>query len=149
MSVGGLLMNILVIAVIPAFAEEFFFRGFLMGTLQRIMGKHASVWVSAAIFSAVHFQFYGFFSRLVLGAILGYLVVFSRSLWTSMLAHFLNNFLMLMVAFFMLSGDIGNGTDPFEPAPMGWLAATASLTITCILFYFFRRNQTHPKIINE
>ena len=51
------------------------------------------------IFSAIHFQFSGFIPRLLLGAYLGYLFYWSRSLWLPVLAHFLHNALSLLVDF--------------------------------------------------
>ena len=42
---------------------------------------HLSVWISAALFSAIHMQFFGFVPRMLLGALFGYLVAYSGSLW--------------------------------------------------------------------
>ena len=76
-----LLLNILVCAVLPALCEEFFFRGTLQQLFCRWMGNaHVAIWVTAIIFSAIHFQFSGFFARMLLGAYLGYLFYWSRSL---------------------------------------------------------------------
>ena len=94
----ALLLNILICAVFPAVCEEFFFRG----TLQPIFrnwfhNKHAAVWVTAIIFSAIHLQFSGFFARLLLGAYLGYLFVWSGSLWLPILAHLLHNSISIVL----------------------------------------------------
>ena len=87
-----LLANLLVVAVIAALTEELFFRG----ALQRILGKalsnpHAIIWTAAALFSAFHMQFYGFLPRMILGAYFGYLLLWSRSIWLPVFAHFINN----------------------------------------------------------
>lgn len=105
-SFWGFLTNVLVIAIIPAIAEELFFRGFLVGNLQRLVGLHAAVWVGAVIFSLVHVQFYGFFARVVLGALLGYLYAWSGDLRTSMFAHFAHNFTNLVLAMLAIRGVI-------------------------------------------
>ncbi len=86
------LMNLLIVAVLAAVGEEFLFRG----VLQNIFGKvfknpHVVIWTVALIFSLVHFQFYGFFARILLGAYLGYLLYYSKSIWLPILAHFTNN----------------------------------------------------------
>ena len=52
---------------------------------------HLSIWLTALVFSAVHMQFLGFFPRLILGAVLGYMLVWSGSLWLPIVAHFTNN----------------------------------------------------------
>ena len=67
---GVLLINIALMALLPAIAEELSFRG----TLQQILGnKHIAIWVTAIIFSAIHMQFYGFIPRMLIGALLGFM----------------------------------------------------------------------------
>jgi len=93
-----ILFNILIVAVFAAIGEEFIFRG----ALQRIFGqvirnKHIVIWSVAFIFSFIHFQFYGFVPRFLLGAYFGYLLDFSKNLWIPILAHFTNNFIGVML----------------------------------------------------
>lgn len=98
-----LIIKLLVIAVIPALCEELLFRAGLQQLLLRKTGKiHLSVWVSAAIFSAIHFQFYGFLPRMLLGAVLGYLMVCSGSLWPGVVFHLLNNATGVVIGHFHL-----------------------------------------------
>ncbi|HRH64847.1 MAG TPA: CPBP family intramembrane metalloprotease [Bacteroidia bacterium] len=89
---GDMLFNVFMIALIPAIGEELLFRG----VVQKIFtgwakNVHVGVWMAAILFSAMHMQFYGFVPRLLLGAMLGYLFVWSGSLWLAILAHFVNN----------------------------------------------------------
>ncbi len=87
-----LLMALLTVAVVPALSEELMFRGLLQGRLLRgVMSEHAAVWVAAAIFSAIHVEFAGFFPRLLLGALLGYAYRWTGSLWIPILLHLLFN----------------------------------------------------------
>ena len=88
---GGLLLNLLIIALIPAVGEELTFRGVLQQSLTRKMNPHLAIILSAAIFSFIHFQFYGFLPRMFLGMLLGYMFYISGSLWPSILMHFVNN----------------------------------------------------------
>ena len=90
-TIGGLLGNLLVIALIPAIGEELTFRGVVQQALTRKCNPHVAIWLSAFIFSFIHFQFYGFLPRMFLGLILGYMFYYSGSLWTSILMHFINN----------------------------------------------------------
>jgi len=99
--VPNLLLNLLMIAVLPAIGEELIFRG----CLQRILtdwtkNYHWGIWLAAAIFSAIHMQFYGFLPRMLLGALFGYLLVWSGSLWIPILAHFINNGAAVIFAYF-------------------------------------------------
>lgn len=87
-----LVINLIVMALCPAITEEFFFRG----ALQRLIGKwnpnpHFVIWSTAILFSAFHLQFYGFIPRMLLGAYFGYLLLWTRSIWIPVFAHFINN----------------------------------------------------------
>ena len=97
-----LLVNLLIIAVVPAIGEELLFRGVIQKLFLKWNGKvHLSVWITALVFSAVHMQFLGFFPRLILGAILGYMLVWSGSLWLPIIAHFTNNAFAVVVTYFI------------------------------------------------
>jgi membrane protease YdiL (CAAX protease family) len=94
-----LFVNIVVMAITPAICEELLFRGVIQNQLEKwFKNAHIAVWVAAIIFSAIHFQFYGFFPRMILGAALGYLLVYGKSLWLPIVAHALNNFMAVVVA---------------------------------------------------
>jgi membrane protease YdiL (CAAX protease family) len=91
-SITGLIFNLLVIAIVAGLAEELFFRGCLQQILHKISGnEHVAIWVGAVIFSTMHFQFFGFIPRVLLGALLGYLFVWSRNLWVPIIVHTVNN----------------------------------------------------------
>jgi len=101
------------IALLPAICEELLFRG----TLQPIFAKwsgniHVGIWISAAIFSAIHFQFFGFIPRMLLGAGFGYLVYASGSLWPAVLGHFINNGLAVFAAWWLGPEWLSEGMDP-------------------------------------
>ena len=120
-------LNMLVLAVLPAIGEELLFRGALLHVLVRwIKRRHVAVWVCAAVFSFIHFQFYGFLPRLLMGALLGYLVIWSGSLLPAMIAHFINNGLAVTFAFAAEKGwvapaveDAGAGPEYLQFALMG------------------------------
>lgn len=101
---GVLLLNLFIIAVIPAIGEELYFRGVLQPLIQKQWGMHAAVWVTAIIFSAIHFQFFGFLPRMLLGALMGYLMVWTGSLWMPILAHFINNGMAVVYYYFKSRG---------------------------------------------
>ena len=98
---SDIFVNIFLIAVLPAICEEVFFRG----CLQRILiflfkSPWAGIIVAAALFSAFHFQFAGFFPRMFLGILLGAIFWYSNSLWASILAHFLNNAFQVVAVYY-------------------------------------------------
>lgn len=99
-SIGGLIMNLLIVALLAALSEEFLFRGILFRWVSdTIKNKHWVIWSIAFIFSAIHLQFYGFIPRMLLGAFLGYLLVWTGTLWAPILAHFTNNALGVLLAY--------------------------------------------------
>ncbi len=90
-------LNLLVIALLPAIAEEFFFRGVLQNfARQCFYNPHIAIWFTAIVFSGIHGQFYGFIPRVVLGALFGYLYLYSGNIWVVVIAHFVNNGLALL-----------------------------------------------------
>jgi membrane protease YdiL (CAAX protease family) len=106
---NGILMlalNILILAVIPAFAEELLFRGILQQLLSGFFrSAHTGIWITAIIFSAVHFQFYGFLPRMLLGLLFGYLFFWTGNLWSAIIPHFLNNAVPVIMTFLLSKGN--------------------------------------------
>lgn len=103
-SFSGLLMNIFLMAIVPAISEELFFRGLLQNYFYKSSKNiHLAIWIGAFVFSAFHLQFYGFMPRLLMGAFLGYLLVWSGSIWVPIMAHFINN--ALAVVFYYLHSN--------------------------------------------
>jgi membrane protease YdiL (CAAX protease family) len=142
-SMGVLLANIVVFAIIPAICEELFFRGFIQQKLGKVAGPHAAIWITAAIFSLMHLQFYGFFGRLFLGALLGYLLYRSGSLWPSIIAHFTYNAINVVFAW----GAFKYGwADPemLEGAPaIPWtIWLPAAVAFGGLFYVFYKRGGT-------
>jgi membrane protease YdiL (CAAX protease family) len=91
-SVLDLLYAILAVALVPAIVEELFFRASLQKILIDWSGKpYLAIVVTAILFSAFHFSYFGFLSRMSLGIVLGCIYYFSKSIWLPMLMHFINN----------------------------------------------------------
>ncbi|GAA4338105.1 hypothetical protein GCM10023149_47900 [Mucilaginibacter gynuensis] len=89
---GDLISGLVIVALLPAVAEEFLFRGCLQTIFHRWTGRtHSAIWITAILFSTFHLQFFGFLPRVLLGALFGYMVAWSGSIWPSVWAHFINN----------------------------------------------------------
>lgn len=94
---NNIIVAILLIGVLTGLCEELFFRGMLQKLLfSRPMNIHVAIWTAGFVFSLLHFQFFGFFPRWILGAIFGYMVYWSGSLWTAVIAHALNNSMVIL-----------------------------------------------------
>jgi len=139
-SIGDFLITLFVIAVVPAICEEFLFRGALQRTFLRWMkNPHIAIWVSAIIFSAIHFQFYGFFPRLFLGAAFGYIYFWTGSLWYVIFAHFLNNGFAVGMAWYFQQKNMPLKGD--EEIPVQWYGYIISAILTLALFCLVRESR--------
>lgn len=129
--------NILMIGILPAIGEELLFRGVVQQLFKKKYGNaHAAIWISAAIFSALHMQFFGFLPRLILGAMFGYMLEWSGTLWLPMIAHFVNNATAVIAYYLMQRGLIGNGIDKTGTASDG--SSYLVFLSLIFLFAFFR-----------
>lgn len=146
-SVSGLIMNLFVIAFMAALSEELFFRGVLQKTMiDATKNVHAGIWITAALFSAIHLQFYGFLPRMVLGALLGYLFVWTRSLWVPILMHFVNNGLAVLIGWLVARKTIDADVDKMG-AQQGETIYTivSTVIVAVILFIIYRIERSRPK----
>lgn len=136
-----LLVGVVVIAVVPAVAEELVFRGVIQQNLVRWFGsRHAGVWLAAAIFSAIHFQFFGFVPRFVLGLGLGYLYEWSGNILVPMAAHFTNNAFQLVLLYLVQRGAFGWGAfDPDSNEALPWPAVLVSAALTAALLWYLHQ----------
>lgn len=124
-SFGGVLVNIFMIAALPAIGEELIFRGILQKVFTELTGK--VVWgiiISAILFSAMHFQFQGFLPRLALGILFSYFYLWSGSLWLPIIAHFVNNLIAVIGYSLIYKGNL-----PAEAENVGGLGALWPLGI--------------------
>lgn len=147
-SYGDLAINLLMIAVIPAIGEELFFRGGLQNILgQWFKNHHLAIWLTAIVFSAIHVQFYGFFPRMFLGALFGYLLVYGRSMYLPILGHFLNNGSAVVMAFVLQKqGESLDNLDQTSSFNAYGYLISAIITLA-LLFYFFKQAKSLFKFV--
>ena len=132
-NISGLIINLFMIAGLAALGEELLFRSLLQTSLIKICkNAHVGIVLTSAIFSFIHFEFYGFIPRLVLGLILGYMFYFSRSIWVPMLMHFLNNGTVVLIYFLNNKGITNIDVDTFGQTNI--LVLIASIIIMIVLF---------------
>ena len=144
-SVGEFLLGILVIGILAGIGEEYLFRGIVQPKMHQYTGNaHWGVWITAFIFSAIHFQFYGFLPRLMLGALFGYLYLYSGSLLYPMVAHILNNTLTVTLVYFNKLGLME--FDLEEADTLYWEYVIAGLVIFLFCWNLFiksNKNQVY------
>jgi membrane protease YdiL (CAAX protease family) len=137
--------NLLLIALLPAAGEELLFRGILQKQFSELTrNHHAGIWVAAFLFSFLHFQFYGFIPRLILGVLLGYIFYFSQNLWLPILAHFSNNAMAVLFYYFYSAGKINNIAEQIGTQPGEIYISILSLMITgSLLFGLYLTEKRH------
>lgn len=139
-SAGAFIANLVVIALLAAVTEEILFRG----AIQRILEKwtnnhHVVIWVAAIVFSAIHMQFYGFIPRMILGAYLGYLLYWSKSIWLPIFAHFVNNAIAVVATRNLKPEDSYNEFISGDIKSEHLLGYSIVAVITFILFYLLSK----------
>ena len=145
--ISGLLFNVFMIAVLPAIGEELMFRG----VIQRIFttmtkNYHWGIWIAAFIFSAFHMQFYGFLPRLLLGAMFGYLLVWTGTMWAPILAHFVNNTLGVVGYYLIDKGSISHDIEQWGTGREELPLVLFSLASVSLLLFLIYRNSIKTKM---
>ncbi|MBI5008062.1 MAG: CPBP family intramembrane metalloprotease [Bacteroidia bacterium] len=109
---GLIIVNFIIIAILPAVGEELIFRGILQRIFIRMFSSgYAGVVFTASLFSILHFQFLGFVPRFILGLVCGLLFLWSGKLWLSVIVHFINNAVGLVLMYLKESVNSADQTD--------------------------------------
>ena len=153
-NLGGLIINLGLMALLPALSEELSFRGTLQQLIansQELRAKsHMAIWITAIIFSAIHMQFYGFIPRMLMGAMFGYVFVWTGSLWVPIVMHFTNNALAVVVYYIVANSQVRpvtannqNIADTIGAGDTWWLGVISLILTSLGLLIFYRR--THKE----
>lgn len=132
---------VLVVAIVPAVAEETMFRGYIQRSFELKLKPYLAIILTALFFSLYHFNPYGLIPLFILGAYFGFTAYISKSLVIPMILHFLNNFTAVMLYYFIGddelidSSAVANGSELISYITM--FAGLAFLFI--ILLYFIIR----------
>ena len=138
-SLGEFVLGLVVLAVLPAIGEELLFRGIMQPMFYSATGSwHRAIWITAFVFSFIHFQFYGFLPRMLLGALFGYLYYWSGNLAIPILGHFMNNGLTVVLIYLNNQGKLGFDPEALPPAPLPMLIASG-VAGAAVLYRFYQR----------
>lgn len=141
-SISGLLFNVFMIAVLPALGEELMFRGVIQKIFSNwTKNQHWGIWISAFLFSAMHMQFYGFLPRMALGAMFGYLLVWTGTMWAPILAHFVNNLMGVLGYYFINKGVMTKDVEEWGTGTEQLPLVIFSLVAVGFLLFLIHRNQ--------
>ena len=144
-SVLDLLFAIIAVAVVPAIVEELFFRASLQKILMDWTGKpYVAIIMTAVIFSAFHFSYFGFLSRMSLGIILGIIYYYTKTIWLPMLMHFINNGIGITILYFVRNDPKKMDAVIDGNLPFYWVAV--AILIVTVLCKKLKESTTHVQL---
>ena len=139
-----LIINLIVMAFIPAIAEEVLFRGVIQQVFKEwFKNIHVAIWIAAIVFSFIHFEFYGFLPRVILGAVLGYLFYWSGSLWIPIIGHALNNGAQVLLSYLYDQHYISFNINDNSALPI-WVTITGTLFFAGLMYWMNKNKFTEP-----
>ena len=145
-TVGSMIRNVIIVGLLTAVAEEFLFRGVIQTIFTRwTKNYHAAIWITAILFSSFHMEFFGFLPRLMLGALLGYMVAWSGSIWPAVWGHFINNGTAVVVTYLYQHKKIK--INPDDQHMFNYAAYIFSLIIVLFLLFMYYKLATDKKQI--
>ncbi len=140
-TISGLFINLIIVAVIPAIGEELLFRGVIQKLfIEWFKNIHIGIIVTGLLFSAIHFQFYGFIPRALLGILFGYLFVWSKNIIIPIFAHFVNNATGVIVYYYLQNSELLKKTETFGTEPSQYPLLFGTLLLSIFLIYIFKKN---------
>ena len=146
-----LILVLMVVAIVPALAEETMFRGFVQRSFELKLKPYIAIFLTALFFSAYHFNPYGFIPLFILGSFFGFAAYKSKTLIIPMVLHFLNNFSAVVLYYIigddeLLKSDVSvNSTDLTS-----YFTMLVVLTLLFVfLIYFINKYYTRKFSIQE
>lgn len=127
-SIPILLLNLILLALLPAVSEEFLFRG----VLQRLISENlkSPVWsilIPSLAFALMHFSVYEFIPIFLAGVLLALIYYYSQSLILSIIVHFINNGMQVVMM------SVANGEEAeFSPTVFGLVFLISALVLVVI-----------------
>lgn len=136
----AMLLNLLMIAILPAVGEELIFRGVFQTIFCKLFRSgHLAIWFAALLFSTIHFQFFGFIPRLILGLVFGYLFYWSGTIWLPVISHFVNNAFPVILSYIQ---GVEKLKTPVEiPLLHQLLILPLPVIAGLIILFYFRNNR--------
>lgn len=137
-SFGEYLLMLLLVALVPAFCEEVFFRSVLQRLfIQMSKRPWMGIIITAIFFSLFHGSLLGFFTRVFLGILLGAMYWYSGSIWPSVIAHFLHN--GIQVTLYYHNSDLAEKDPSLQPG----IIILSVVAVVGSLWYMRRISHTH------
>jgi len=141
-SSSDFLINLFVIALVPAIFEEIFFRGTLQPLMQGFTGNvHVGIVLSSLIFAAIHLNIMQIIPMFFLALVLGYLFYFTKSLLPGILVHFCNNGMAVMANYYRDTSSVAKKVAEDTYVPDISMVVLFTAILGGIFFYFYNQSK--------
>ena len=111
--------------------------------------RSVAIIITGFMFSLMHMQFYGFFPRWLLGAVFGYLLVWSGTMWLPIFAHFVFNTVAVVLSYLIYQKVIPEEVEVFGTS---WkeIPVTIVAAIICVwVLWKMYHNRINPNISQQ
>ncbi len=125
-------VQIILIAVIPALVEEFTFRGLFYGTYRKC-GVLKGALMSGLVFGLFHLNINQFCYAFAIGVVFAFMVEATGSIWSSVLAHFaINTYSITIIQLLKITGaydtlETAAGETAVQSSPISMILTLAVL----------------------
>ncbi|MBS4027986.1 MAG: CPBP family intramembrane metalloprotease, partial [Ignavibacteriales bacterium] len=135
-----LLFVIFVVAIVPSICEEILFRGLVQQNLERGLGTKRGFIITGILFGAYHLNPFLIIPLCVLGIYFSFLVAQSGSIWVSIAAHFVNNFLAALAVYLNLGDDflVAGKPEELSMSELFGTSVVAVIVFATSTYYFLK-----------
>ena len=140
-----LVLMFLSTAIVPAFVEEFLFRGMILSNI-RPYSESGAIFISAILFGLMHQTPFQLFYATAVGIVLGFVFVKTGSIWCGVLLHFFNNFLSVFQTYLLYALDVQTANIVF--GIMNCALICAGILLSGI-FYLISRPKKEKAVFEE
>lgn len=150
-SPGDLFVNLFIMALLPAIAEELFFRGALQKVLLRLSHQPwIAILVSSLVFALLHGTFFKFIPIFTIGLLLGTVYYITRNIWYTIIIHFLNNAVAVLAIYFAPDNEFLRKF-AYDNIPVPVYGALISFAVGIGIIFFIKRksDEVFPEIITN
>ena len=144
-----MLFNLFMVALIPAIGEELLFRGIV----QRIFSSwskniHVGVWMAAFLFSAMHMQFYGLYTKTFIGSNAWISFVWS-GVYGCQLPRILSTMQRRSFSLFLFQHRVSSiDVDTVGTKEGDVLSVPISLALTISLLYMIYKSESQKRLLS-
>lgn len=145
-----LILNLIVIGLIAGIGEELVFRGIFQRLFSQYYNNQViGIWIAAIIFSLIHFQPEGFIPRALLGALFGYLLVWTGNLWVPIIGHITFNSSQILAQYVFLQAAQNKSLEELEFFPIIPTIISTIITVVLVLILIKINKSNQIRLIDN